>query len=84
MNAVRDSTFWTGRLARIIEGDSLSRRIAYVMVWRNANRAARNDDHFFAPYRGQPSERDFRRLKADSLFLFEDALPNLYRPPSTR
>jgi mannan endo-1,4-beta-mannosidase len=84
MNAVRDSTFWTGRLARIIEGDSVSRRIAYVMVWRNANRAARNDEHFFAPYRGHSSEQDFRRFKADPLFLFEDALPNLYRPASTR
>ena len=84
MNAVRDSSFWTARLAPIIKGDSLSRRIAYVMVWRNANRAARNDDHFFAPYRGQPSERDFRRLRADPLFLFEDELPNLYRPASTR
>jgi hypothetical protein len=42
------------------------------------------DDHFFAPYRGQPSEQDFRRSKADPLQLFEDALPDLYRPASTR
>ncbi len=80
MTAVRDSLFWTQRLARIVEGDSLSRRIAYVMVWRNANRAGRTDEHFFAPYRGQQSERDFRRFKADPLFLFEDELPNMYQP----
>lgn len=54
------------------------------MVWRNANRATRNGAHFFAPYRGHSSERDFRRLKADPLFLFEDALPDLYRPGATR
>ena len=83
-NALRDSTWWTGQLAPAIEGDSVSRRIAYVMVWRNANRASRNDEHFFAPYRGQASERDFRRLKADPLFLFEDALPDLYRTAAPR
>jgi len=83
-NALRDSTWWTGKLARAIEGDSLSRRIAYVMVWRNANRLSRRDEHFFAPYRGHPSEQDFRRLKADPLFLFEDALPDLYRTDAPR
>jgi mannan endo-1,4-beta-mannosidase len=83
-NALRDSTWWTGQLARAIEGDSASRRIAYVMVWRNANRASRNDEHFFAPYRGQASERDFRRLKSNPLFLFEDALPDLYRLGAAR
>ena len=83
-NAVRDSAWWTGQLARAIKGSDASRRIAYVMVWRNANRATRTDEHFFAPYRGQPSERDFRRFKADPLFLFEDALPDLYRQASRR
>ena len=80
-NALRDSTWWTGQLARAIHGSDASRRIAYVMVWRNANRTTRTDEHFFAPYRGQKSESDFRRLKADPLFLFEDALPDLYRAP---
>jgi mannan endo-1,4-beta-mannosidase len=84
LGGLRDSTFWTGRLARVIEGDSLSRRIAWVLVWRNATRAGRADDHFFAPYPGQPSARDFRRLHADPLFLFEDGLPDLYRPPTRR
>jgi mannan endo-1,4-beta-mannosidase len=83
-NAVRDSTWWTGQLARAIAGDSVSRRIAYVLVWRNAYRATRNDDHFYAPYRGQPSEGDFRRFKADPLFMFEDELPDLYRDRATR
>jgi mannan endo-1,4-beta-mannosidase len=78
-NALRDSTWWTGQLARAIRGSDVSRRIAYVMVWRNANRASRTDEHFFAPYRGQGSEADFRRFKADPLFLFEDALRDLYR-----
>jgi mannan endo-1,4-beta-mannosidase len=68
----------------VIEGDSLSRRIAWVLVWRNATRAGRADDHFFAPYPGQPSARDFRRLHADPLYLFEDGLPDPYRLPPRR
>jgi mannan endo-1,4-beta-mannosidase len=84
LNALRDTTFWTARLAAAIEADSLSRRIAYVMVWRNANRASRTDEHYYAPYPGQPSAGDFRRFKADPLFLFEDALPDLYRAPGPR
>jgi len=72
------------QLAPAIVGDSVSRRIACVMVWRNANRASRTDDHFFASYRGHTSERDFRRLKSNPLFLFEDALPDLYRTGAAR
>jgi mannan endo-1,4-beta-mannosidase len=81
LTGLRDSTF-TKRLAAAIEGDSLSRRLAYVTVWRNANRGSRNDQHIHAPYAGHPSAEDFRRFKADPLFLFEDALPDLYRTSS--
>ena len=84
LQGLRDTTFWTARLAKAIEGDSVARRIAYVMVWRNANRAGRNDEHFFAPYRGQASAGDFVRMKSDPLFLFEDGLPDLYRSTPTR
>lgn len=48
---------------------------------RDADRERHTDEHVLAPYRGQGSERDFRRLKADPLFLFEDAPPDLYRAP---
>jgi len=84
LSALPDSLFWTQRLASAIKGDSLSRRIAYVMVWRNANRASRNDEHFYAPYRGQKSAGDFLRMKADPLFLFEDGMPDLYRGSPAR
>jgi mannan endo-1,4-beta-mannosidase len=79
LTGLRDSTFFTKRLAAAIEADTQSRRLAYVMVWRNANQAGRNDQHIHAPYAGHPSAEDFRRFKADPLFLFEDALPDLYR-----
>jgi mannan endo-1,4-beta-mannosidase len=83
LEGIADPTFWTGRLARSIQGDSTARRIAYVMVWRNANRVGRTDQHFFAPYPGQASAGDFVKLKDNMLFLFEDELPDLYRtsPP---
>ena len=82
LQALRDSSFWTARLASAIKGDSVSRRIAYVMVWRNANRHTRTDEHFYVPYLGQATADDFRRFKADPLFRFEDALPDLYRTAS--
>jgi mannan endo-1,4-beta-mannosidase len=49
-------------------------------LWRNASRAADRPNHFYAPFPGQASAADFARFKADPLVLFEDGLPDLYRP----
>lgn len=84
LEGIPEPTFWTVRLASAIKADEASRRIAYVMLWRNANRAVRSDRHFYAPYAGHPSVEDFRRLRADSLFMFEDRLPDLYRSQPVR
>jgi mannan endo-1,4-beta-mannosidase len=81
---VPDSLWWTGTLRRAIASDSLARRIAWVLVWRNAYRPGRAADHFYAPYAGHPSAADFARLKRDPLFFFEDELPDLYRPRGAR
>jgi mannan endo-1,4-beta-mannosidase len=79
-----DSTWWTGKLLPAIEADSLTRRIAYVLVWRNANRQRTGREHFYAPFRGHPSAPDFVRFRADPLIAFEDELPPLYRLPDAR
>jgi len=78
---IPDSTWWTGKLLAAIAHDSLTRRIAWVLVWRNANRARMGRDHFYAPYAGHSSAADFTRFRADPLIAFEDELPPLYRPP---
>jgi mannan endo-1,4-beta-mannosidase len=36
VEAVPDSTWWTGTLLAGIKSDSVARRIAWVLVWRNA------------------------------------------------
>jgi mannan endo-1,4-beta-mannosidase len=81
---VPDSTWWTGKLLRAIAADSLTRRIAYVMVWRNANRQRMGREHFYAPFLGHPSAADFVRFRADPLIAFGDELPALYRMPDGR
>jgi mannan endo-1,4-beta-mannosidase len=83
LEAVPDSTWWTGRLLGAIEADPVARRIAYVLVWRNANaevRAAegKSPTHFYAPYLDHPSAPDFVRFYEDPFVLFGDELPDLY------
>jgi mannan endo-1,4-beta-mannosidase len=78
---IPDSTWWTGTLLPAIERDSVARRIAWVLVWRNANRARESRDHFYAPYPGHPSAADFKRFRDHPFVLFEDELPDLYATP---
>jgi mannan endo-1,4-beta-mannosidase len=72
--------WWTGRLLRGIQADSVARRIAYVLVWRNANDAD-IPGHHYAPYPGHPSAPDFVEFRNDPFVLFEPDLPDMYRMP---
>ncbi len=78
---IPDSTYWTGKLLAAITATPAARRIAWVLVWRNANREAMGRDHFYAPFAGHPSAADFVRFRADPLIAFEADLPNMYRAP---
>jgi len=69
-------TWWTQRLLKAITDDPVSRRISYVLVWRNANN---RPDHFYAPFPDHPSAEDFKHFYAHPFVLFEDELPALYR-----
>lgn len=69
--------WWTGVLLQAIEADPIARRIAWVLVWRNAN-ARRSPGHYFATYPGQASADDFVRFYERPGVLFEDELPDLY------
>ena len=81
VETVPDSTWWTGTLLPAIRDDATARRIAWLLVWRNANRDTDRPNHFYAPYAGHPSAADFRRFRDDAYVLFEDELPDLYRAP---
>ncbi len=78
LEGVPDPTWWTGRLLPAIASDPEARRIAYVLVWRNAY-ARVKPGHHYAPYAGHPSAADFAAFYRDPFVLFESELPPLYR-----
>jgi mannan endo-1,4-beta-mannosidase len=78
VEGVPDSLWWTGTLLAGLKSDSVTRRIAWVLVWRNATFEREHRHHFFAPYPGQASAADFVRFSHDSLVLLESELPDLY------
>ena len=75
VETIPDSTWWTQVLLDGIKADPAGRRIAYLMVWRNA---IDRPDHYYAPYPGHPSVPDFIRFRDDPFVLFEEELPDLY------
>lgn len=75
---VPDPDWWTDRLLAALTTEPAARRIAWVLVWRNANAARDRAGHFYAPYAGHASAADFVRFKEQPLVLFADELPPLY------
>lgn len=74
---IPDAAWWTGQLLPALHADATTRRIAYVMVWRNAE-ATKKAGHFYAPYPGQTSAADFVRfVNTPGIWLAND-LPDLY------
>ncbi len=70
--------WWTQRLLAGIDANDTTRRIAYVLVWRNANREVEGRDHFHAPHAGHPGVEDFRAFKDSKLILFKNELPEWF------
>jgi mannan endo-1,4-beta-mannosidase len=79
LNKLPVADWWTGRLAKAIEADSLSRQVAYALVWRNATGTDPDRMQFFAPYPGQFSAADFVEFYRDPFVLFGSELPEMYR-----
>ena len=83
LEGVPDADWWTNRLLRAIEADPDARRIAYALVWRNANAEARaaagqSTTHFFGPHPGGADADDFRAFAETDFVLLEGDLPDLY------
>ena len=73
-----DSTFWTDRLLAGVLASPKTKKIAFVTVWRNADHAKENREHFYAPYPGHPSAKNFVEFYNHPFVMFQDNLPNLY------
>jgi len=74
-----EEDFWTARILPGLMADEWTQQIAYIQVWRNANRAKENRDHFYAPYVGHPGEADFVEFYDHPATFFENDLPDMYR-----
>jgi mannan endo-1,4-beta-mannosidase len=78
LEGIPDSTWWTDTMLEALKTGSLTRRVVYVMAWRNAHD---RPDHFYAPYPGHASAPDFRQFAADPFIWLAEDLPPLYRGP---
>jgi mannan endo-1,4-beta-mannosidase len=77
--AIPMENWWTQMLLSHVA----SARIAYVLVWRNATHRSK-PGHFYAPYPGHTSAKDFVAFSRHEKMLFQDKLPNLYRKGKMR
>lgn len=76
--AIPYGTWWTDVLQKIIGNHPL----AYVLVWRNHGyNEQMKKMHYYAPYKGQVSEKDFMKFyeSDNTLFEKEAAKENLYQ-----
>ena len=73
--AVPDPKWWTGTLSKAISGY----KISYVLLWRNHGWQEKEQKmHYYAPYSGQMSEKDFIDFyKLDKTLFEKDILKTL-------
>lgn len=72
LEKIPDSTWFTNMLYKMLDHDSV--KIGYVMLWRNAHK-----EHFYVPFPGHQTEKDFLAFRRRPRILFEEDLPNLYK-----
>ncbi len=77
--AIPEENWWTKKfLAQIRDA-----KLAYVMLWRNAYHGSKSN-HYYVPYPGQISCKDFIQFSRDQRVLFQDRLPKLYKKPKNK
>jgi len=76
LEAIPMEKWWTEMLLSHVA----SANIAYVLVWRNATNKSK-PGHYYAPFPGQISAKDFVEFSRHEKMCFQDSLPNLYKKP---
>ncbi|MEJ5351498.1 MAG: glycosyl hydrolase [Melioribacteraceae bacterium] len=71
LEGIVNDKWWTEKLLKALNDDSI--KVAYVMVWRNAN-----EKHHYAPYKGHPSAENFVEFVFSPKILLEKHLPKIY------
>lgn len=74
LESIPDTVWWSEKLLGTIRREKL--RLSYVLVWRNDSRSP---THYYAPYPGHVSEKDFLKFYNDKYTLFESDLKNIYK-----
>lgn len=79
LESIPNPTWWTETLLQSIKEAKV--QMVYVLVWRNDSASP---THFYAPFPGQVSEKDFIKFYNDPYTLFEKDLPKMYKSTSKR
>jgi hypothetical protein len=66
-NQLPDPEWWTEILYKALAHHP----VAYVLAWRNAGRKSTDEIEFYAPYKGQASEQNFKKFYQLERVLFE-------------
>lgn len=74
LESIPNETWWTETLLKSLQKEKIE--LCYVLVWRND---AKSPTHYYAPFPGQISEKDFIKFYYDSYTLFENDLKNIYK-----
>lgn len=74
LESIPNSTWWTETLLKALKTEGL--QLTYVLVWRNDTRSP---THYYAPFPGHTSERDFLKFYNDPFTLFEKDLKDIYQ-----
>lgn len=72
---------WSKTILPALKTNGITRQLAYMMVWRNANREREGRDHFYVPYEKHEGAGDFMMFSRHPMVLFEDELPAMYLAP---
>ena len=74
LEQITEADWWTKIIQPIIKNSGLS----YILVWRNGR-----PDHYYAPFEGNNTVEDFRKLQQSGNILLEKkvANENLYGKP---
>ncbi len=76
LESIPVNDWFTNILLKGIKQDPEASRVAYLLVWRNANAG-----HHYAPYKGHGCSDDFMKFYRDPFTFFAGDLPDMYSMP---
>jgi mannan endo-1,4-beta-mannosidase len=79
MEAIPNPNWWTDVMLKGLEANEFTKRVTYIQVWRNATKEVEKRDHYYAPFKGQVSEKNFIDFVNTERMLLEKELPDLYK-----